>query len=265
MTLDVPDLDKYDLSSLVAIFVGGAKLERALAEEARARLKCEIIAGYGLTEGHSHETFAFLKGYMEKWDDQAKSEKRITTGLPVPLEILRVVDEQFRDVPMDGKTLGEIVVRNPYSTPGYLKDQSMSDRLWKSGWMRTGDIAVMDEDGYVIIQDRAKDIIKSGGEWIVSLKLEDLICRHPGVRDCAVIGIPDEKWGERPMAVVVPKPEYLGKLTEDEIKNHLASFVPKEIPRWWIPDRIVFVQELPLTSVGKKDKKALRARYKEKN
>jgi fatty-acyl-CoA synthase len=173
---------------------------------------------------------------------------------------IRIVDGEMNDLPHDGKTSGELVARAPWLTQGYLKDPKSSEKLWAGGWLHTGDLATIDTDGYVKITDRLKDVIKSGGEWISSLQLEDLILRHPGVAEAAVIGVPDPKWIERPLALLVAKPGQ--EVSEAQIRTHLNSFATKgSIPCYSVPERIVFVEALPKTSVGKLDKKVLRERY----
>jgi fatty-acyl-CoA synthase len=183
------------------------------------------------------------------------------TGLPIPLVDLMVADENLNPVPRDGKAMGEIVVRSPWVTPEYLGDPEKTKEAWKGGWFHTGDVAVWLPDGRVRIVDRAKDVIKSGGEWISSLQLEDLIATHPAVAQVAVIGVPHEKWGERPVAVVILKPG--ASATEQDIIKHLEKFVEAgKIPKWWLPDRVIFVQQLPLTGTGKIDKKVLKEQFK---
>ena len=150
-------------------------------------------------------TLAHLKPHMEAWHIDRQAEIRCKTGRPVPLVEIRIVDEEMNDLPHDGVSQGEMVVRAPWLTQGYLKDPANSEKLWAGGWLHTGDIAVIDEEGYLKITDRLKDVIKTGGEWVSSLDLEDLILKHPGVVEAAVIGVPDPKWTERPLAVVVVK------------------------------------------------------------
>jgi fatty-acyl-CoA synthase len=168
----------------------------------------------------------------------------------------------MNDLPHDGVSQGEVVVRAPWLTQGYLKDPVNSETLWAGGWLHTGDIAVIDDEGYLKITDRIKDVIKSGGEWVSSLDLEDLMLQHPAVVEAAVIGVPDPKWTERPLAVVVL--ETGRQVSEAEIKAHLQDFAARGvISRYGVPERIVFVEALPKTSVGKLDKKVLRQKYSE--
>ena len=175
---------------------------------------------------------------------------------------LRVVDENMADVPHDGESYGEIVVRAPWLTMGYLNNPEASELLWGGGYMHTGDVASIDRDGYLRISDRLKDIVKSGGEWISSIFLENIIMEKPGVRRAAVLGIKDVKWGERPFALVVLHADHVGKIGEDDIRLHVASYVERGIiAKMAIPENVKFTDDLPLTSVGKVDKKKLRAEY----
>jgi len=198
----------------------------------------------------------------EEWDEDRQLDWMVKTGFVMPLVKIRVVGPDGTDVARDGLETGEIVVRSPWLTPGYLKDPVRSEELWAGGWMHTGDVATIDQYGYIQIVDRMKDIIKSGGEWIVSLELENLLSLHDDVLEAAVIGIPDEKWGERPLAIIVPKEGAKGRLTADVMRSHLQMFVDEgAIVSWAIPDEYGFVEELPRTSVGKVDKKSLRSEH----
>lgn len=267
MMLDFQEIEKYDASSLRLILIGGSPLPKGLLEEAKNKLSelgadVEILSGYGMTETFPNITRAVLKKHMENWSWEDKVEVYTKTGIPGILVDIRVVDEEMNDVPKDGKTMGELVYRAPWITPGYLKNQEKSDEAWRGGWWHTGDMAVWDEEGYIKIQDRDKDVVKSGGEWISSLILEELISTHPGVAEVCVIGVPHKKWQERPVAIVVPRVEYKERLTEESIVEHLMQFVPDKIPKWWLPDKVVFVDEIPKTSVGKFDKKVVREKFK---
>jgi fatty-acyl-CoA synthase len=187
------------------------------------------------------------------------------TGRPTPLVDFRVVDSEMRDVPRDGKSQGEIVLRAPFLTQGYFGKPEASEELWAGGYLHTQDVAVMMPDGYVQIVDRLKDVIKTGGEWISSIELENLIGEVPGVLECAVIGIPDAKWGERPMVFVVLRPgaDKAAEAMAACIRDHLLGYVDAQrLSRYAVPeaDRIEFVAEIPRTSVGKLDKKLLRGR-----
>jgi len=201
-------------------------------------------------------SLALLPPELEDADLETQVDYRTRTGRPVPMAQMRIVDDNMNEVPRDGKTQGELVLRAPWLTQGYLKDEDNSKKLWHGGWMHTGDIGVIDADGWLKITDRIKDVIKTGGEWISSLDLEGLILQHDGVAECAVVGVEDQKWGERPVALVVKG----GEVDEDAIKELVSQYADKGvISRYGIPDRVVFVDELPRTSVGKLDKKKMRA------
>jgi fatty-acyl-CoA synthase len=172
---------------------------------------------------------------------------------------LRIVDDAMRDVPRDGVSQGEVVVRSPWLTQGYVGDAERSDELWRGGWLHTGDVGVIDEHGYLKIVDRIKDVIKTGGEWVSSLDVEDLILRAPGVGEAAVVGVPDDRWGERPVALVTAKAG-VAALSGEAIRRHVAELATRgAISRYGIPDRVYVVESIPKTSVGKLDKKRIRA------
>jgi fatty-acyl-CoA synthase len=207
-------------------------------------------------------TLAQLTPEMLERDLDEQLEIRTRTGRPVPLVDLRVVDEEMRDVPHDGEATGEVVVRAPWLTQGYLKEPEKSEELWEGGYLHTEDIGYIDPKGYLQVTDRIKDVIKTGGEWVSSQGIEDILSQHEAVNEAAVIEVPDEKWGERPLAVIVPKADYT--ITEDEIKAHVKERAEGgEISRFAVPDRVVFVEEIDKTSVGKIDKKTLREKYAE--
>jgi fatty-acyl-CoA synthase len=171
---------------------------------------------------------------------------------------MRAVAPDGAIAPWDGETVGEIEVRGPWVTSSYLEEEEEghADRRFHDGWLRTGDLGTIDEDGYLTLSDRLKDVIKSGGEWISSLRLENELVGHPGVLDVAVIGVPDERWGERPLAFVVCRPG--GEVTGEQLAQHLEG----RVPHFWVPSHWAFVDEIPKTTVGKYDKLALRERYR---
>ncbi|HET9596939.1 MAG TPA: fatty acid--CoA ligase [Anaeromyxobacteraceae bacterium] len=238
------------------VIIGGAAFPQALARRA-LEAGADVFGGYGMSETCPILTLALLDPHMEAWPLERQLELRTRTGRPIPMVQVRIVDEAMNDVPRDGRSPGEIVVRAPWLTQGYLKDPQGSDRLWAGGWLHTGDIAVVDERGWVKITDRLKDVIKTGGEWVSSIDLEDVILQHPRVAEVAVIGVPDPRWSERPVAVVVAKPGQ--DVAEDEIKALVQdSAVRGVVCRYAVPERVLFVSVLPRTSVGKLDKKALR-------
>ena len=182
--------------------------------------------------------------------------------MPAPLVDLEIIDPDGKPLPRDGKHTGEVVVRSPWLTQAYFKEPEKSEALWQDGWLHTGDVGYVDEEGYLHITDRIKDVIKTGGEWISSLELEDLISRHEAVSEAAVIGIPDEKWGERPLLLAVLKPTFKGNVTEDDLKTFYGQFVLEGIiPKYGIPRRVMIVDAIAKTSVGKLNKKELRNQY----
>jgi len=242
-------------------FIGGAALPRGMAEQGW-EYGMQIFAAYGLTESFPLLTEAFIRPEQADLPKDEKISRWISTGLPVPLVRLRVVDENFNDVPRDNTTMGEIVVRAPWLTQEYYKDPEKTKELWEGGWMHTGDIATIDEEGYIRIRDRTKDVIKSGGEWISTLTLEDVVSLHPAVMEACVIGVKHPKWDERPLVLIVPKPEYKDKITEEEILEHFKKY-PERVPKWWLPNKVIFVDSLPKTSVGKFNKRVLREQYKD--
>jgi fatty-acyl-CoA synthase len=260
LIVSAPVAQKVDLSRWKVV-IGGARLPRGLAAAA-AKLGIKVWSGYGMSETCPILTLAHLKPYMEAWDEERQLDVAVKTGVPIPFVDLKVVDPAGQEVARDGKETGEIVVRSPWLTPGYYKEPERSEQLWEGGWLHTGDVAVVDGQGYVQIVDRLKDVIKSGGEWIVSLELENILSLHEGVAEAAVIGMPDETWGERPLAIVVPRKEFKDKLTAEVLKAHVTRYAAEGvITDWSVPDNYLFVDEIPKTSVGKIDKKVLRSRY----
>jgi fatty-acyl-CoA synthase len=222
----------------------------------------DVYAGYGQSESCPTLTIMNLTTAQTTGDMDDEIELRIKPGYPPALVELRVVNSDMEDVAHDGKATGEIVARAPWLTMGYLNNPAASEQLWAGGYLHTGDMGSISPDGTVHITDRMKDIIKSGGEWISSIDLEDIILQMDGVVKAAVIAVHDDKWGERPLALVNVLPELKGKIGRDEIRAHVMGFVEKGlISRFAVPERIEFVDTLPLTSVGKIDKIKLRERH----
>jgi fatty-acyl-CoA synthase len=260
MLLSAPGGEDVDLSKLKMI-VGGSALPRPLAKAALKR-GMDVCAAYGQSEACPTLTIMHLSPAETTGGSDAEVELRIKPGFAPPLVELRVVDSDMKDVAHDGKATGEIVARAPWLATGYLNDPAASERLWAGGYLHTGDVGSIDPDGAVRLTDRLKDIIKSGGEWISSIDLEDIILRREGVAKAAVIAMHDDKWGERPMVLVAVLPEFKGAIGRDAIRAHVTSFVEKGlISKFAVPERVEFVDALPLTSVGKIDKKKLRAEY----
>ena len=214
-----------------------------------------ISQGYGSTETSPVVTLSIPKSYMETLSVDEKIDIRATAGMPIPgLDVKLVNTETGREARMDGKEMGEVLVRGPWIASEYYKDPRQSAITFRDGWFHTGDIGTMNKEGYISLVDRTKDLIKSAGEWISSIDLENAIMGFPKVLEAAVIALPDDKWQERPLACIVPKPEEVQTITGEEIQNYLKDKVAK----WWIPDEIVFLTEIPKTSVGKFNKKKLR-------
>ncbi len=240
------------------VIIGGSALSRGLAEAAIER-GIDIFTGYGMSETCPVLTLAQVKTSL-LGDAQRELDLRTKTGLPIPLVDLRIVDDAMNELHRDGRTAGEIVVRAPWLTPGYLKNPQASEALWKHGWLHTNDIGVIDGDGYLQVTDRMKDVIKTGGEWVSSLQIENLISRHAAVAEVAVIGVKDARWGERPLPLVVLKPGQ--GADEAEIQRYLADFAQAgAIPRFAVPERVLVVDAIDKTSVGKINKRLLRAKY----
>ncbi len=254
MLLEHPSAAQIDLSQWKVI-IGGAALPRALAQRALA-LGVDIFGGYGMSETCPLLTLAQID--VDALDDaEEELSLRTKAGIPVPLVDLRIVEPEMQDVAHDGVAAGEVVVRAPWLTQGYLHNPDASAALWAGGYLHTGDIGNIDAGGYLRVTDRIKDVIKTGGEWISSLALEDIIALHPAVNEVAVIGIADTKWGERPLPLVV---RHAGReVSEAEIIELIAARSRAgDLSRYAIPERVAFVESLERTSVGKINKKKLR-------
>ncbi|EKT4468177.1 fatty acid--CoA ligase [Pseudomonas putida] len=238
------------------IIIGGSALNRALYEAALAR-GIQLTAAYGMSETCPLISCAHLNDELQAGSEDERISYRIKAGVPVPLVEAAIVDGEGNFLPADGETQGELVLRAPWLTMGYFKEAQKSEELWAGGWLHTGDVATLDGMGYIDIRDRIKDVIKTGGEWVSSLDLEDLISRHPAVREVAVVGIADPQWGERPFALLVLREGQA--IDAKALKEHLKPFVEQgHINKWAIPSQIAVVTEVPKTSVGKLDKKRIR-------
>jgi fatty-acyl-CoA synthase len=245
------------------VIVGGAPFSKALARQA-AEVGIQTYGGYGLSETCPVLTMANLKPAMETWDEEQQLDVLIKPGFTIPLVQLKVVDPEGKEVKRDGHAMGEVLARSPWCTAGYLGEPELSEALWEGGWLHTQDVATIDEHGYIQIVDRIKDMIKSGGEWIASAELERLICLVEGVQDVAVIGVPDEIWGERPLAIVALRPKYRGKITAEGLRAALNRYVEAGVlSAWSVPEQYVYVDEIPKTGVGKPDKKTLRSQFQQ--
>ena len=261
MLVSSPAIKQLDLSRWKVV-IGGSALPRGLCK-AGLENGINLYTAYGMSETCPLLTVANLKPHMFQWDAERQVEMRCRTGLPVPNVLLEVVDTEGNPLPHDGKSAGEVVVRSPWLTQGYVGDEEKSEELWANGWLHTGDIGFIDPEGYLQITDRVKDVIKTGGEWISSLELEDIISRHEAVSEAAVIGVPDPKWVERPLALVVLKPGAQAETSEDELKAFFAKYAEDGvIPKYGVPDKVLIVDSIAKTSVGKINKKQLREDFK---
>jgi fatty-acyl-CoA synthase len=261
MRLRSPGAETYDLSG-ITMLIGGAALPRALCLEAMRR-GIDVLAGYGMSETCPILTVAHLKTGALTLGEEEQAEIRCRTGLPLPLVQTRLLDEAGTDAPADNATPGEIVVRAPWLSQGYLKDATNSEKLWQGGWLHTNDIAVRDAAGYLRITDRLKDVVKVAGEWVSSLELEDLIAQHAGVAEVAVIGAPDERWGERPLALVALKPGAAGgPAAEKDIVQFVKGYADKGfVSKHALLLKVRIVEAIDKTSVGKTNKVELRRKY----
>jgi len=263
MLLSAPEAGQIDLTRWKVI-IGGGALSRGLAQAA-TDLGINVYTGYGLSETCPILTIADLSGMHQVTGDDESINRRCKTGQPLVMVDLRVVDADMNDVPRDGSSTGEVVVRSPWATQGYTANPQGSEALWEGGYLHTGDVGYIDETGSLQITDRIKDVIKSGGEWISSLQLEDLASCCPGVGEVAAFAIADERWGERPMLaiVAVDAGDDDGNIA-DQVKLAIQAEVDSgRISKWAMPQRIEILDALPKTSVGKMDKKVLRATYAE--
>lgn len=259
MLLKDPTCANYDLSRWKVI-IGGAALPKALCQAALAR-GIDIFAGYGMSETCPVLSITRLDPTELAKSPEDQVDRRVRTGYPIALAQLRVVDANGKEQPMDDRSAGEIVVRAPWLTQGYLKDKAHSDKLWEGGWLHTQDVAVRDARGALRITDRLKDVIKVGGEWLSSLEMEDIILGNPAVAEAAVVGKVDDQWGEVPVAAVVLKPGQ--ELTAHRVIEHLKGYIDRGmLPREAIVTRVEFIDAIPKTGVGKNDKVALRERFK---
>jgi fatty-acyl-CoA synthase len=260
MIVTSPAIKAVDLSNWKVV-IGGARLSEGLAKAARD-LGIDVYAGYGMSETCPVMSLATLKEYMLDWDDDKKLDVIVKTGKPIPLAEFEVVDNEGNPLPHNGASTGEVVMRSPWLTRSYYKAPDKTKELWRRGWLHSGDVGYIDAEGYLQITDRIKDVIKSGGEWISSLDLENLMSQHEAVLESAAIGIPDEKWGERPLIIVVLKPEFKNKLSGEDLRRFMLKFAQEgKLPKYGVPDKYEFVEEIPKTSVGKIDKKVLRKSY----
>lgn len=243
--------------------VGGSKLNEALAEAA-IESGIEFISGFGMSESCPVLARMAFGDQTSAMTTTEEINYRCLSGSPIMLVSMELWDANGKSLPMDGESTGELVVRAPWLTQSYFKNPDAGDELWRGGWMHTQDIACITADGTLKITDRLKDVIKSGGEWVSSLEVENILSFHPCVAEVAVIGVADEKWGERPLALVVLKPDHTDIKAEDILALGHQAVEKGYLPKYGVPSEIKFLREMPKTSVGKLDKKKMRMMYAEK-
>jgi fatty-acyl-CoA synthase len=246
---------RHDLSSIRALFVGGAAAPQSMIEAFERRHRLRVVHAWGMTETTPLGTVSHVPAALASAEDAVTYAVRARQGRPSPFVEIRARNEEGL-VPWDGSTMGELEVRGPWIASGYYHRDDCQDRFTDDGWFRTGDIVTIDERATISLQDRAKDLIKSGGEWISSVALESALMGHPAVAEAAVVGVASERWTERPLAAVVLKP---GASASPE---ELRAFLVPQFPKFWLPDEYVFIDAIPRTSAGKFQKAALRERFR---
>jgi fatty-acyl-CoA synthase len=251
----IGELGTHDLSSLRRIVCGGSAVPKSLSEAYREKLGMPILQAWGMTETSPLGSVARVRSTLEDESEEHLADVRSSQGVATPLVEVRILSPDEEELPWDGEARGELQARGPWVAADYYNDDRAGDSFTEDGWLRTGDVATIDRHGYIRLVDRTKDVVKSGGEWISSVELENEIMAHPKVKEAAVIGVPDERWGERPLACVVPEPG--ADLDADEVRDFLEG----RVARWWVPERIEFIEEVPKTSVGKFSKKTLREQF----
>ncbi len=252
----LPELKGRDASSLRTIPCGGSAVPRALSEAYREQLGLPILQAWGMTETSPIASVGRIKSTRVSDDQDEMAELRTTVGHTVLGVEQRVVEPgSIVPLPWDGESSGELQVRGPWVAKAYYNDERSPESFTEDGWLRTGDVATIDEHGYIRLVDRTKDLIKSGGEWISSVEIENELMAHPKIAEAAVIGVPHPRWAERPLACVVVKQG------EEISKDEILAFLAPKLAKWQLPDDVVFIEEVPKTSVGKFSKKDLRSRF----
>jgi fatty-acyl-CoA synthase len=250
--------ERHDVSSLRIVVNGGAAIPKALIKTFEKKIGVPIMQGYGMTETSPIVTVGWIKSGLRELPYDELLNIKAKQGLPLFGVDFRVVGPDGREIVWNGKEIGELQFRGPWIAKEYFKDPEMTKASFTAdGWFRTQDIVTVDEEAYILIVDRERDLIKSGGEWVSSLDLENTLMAHPKVAEACIIGVPDEKWGECPVAYIVARKGFQGSLTKEE----LASFLKERVASFWIPSAFYFVSEIPKTSVGKFSKRILRDRY----
>ncbi len=245
---------QVDVSSITRFLCGGSAVPRAMIEWYWKNRNIRVMQGWGMTETNPVASIAVLKPEMEDWDFDRQLDILETAGLPIPGLQVKIVDEAGEALPHDGEAFGELLIRGPWIAAEYYNDPR-TPQSFVDGWLRTGDVCKITPEGYIRITDRAKDVIKSGGEWISSIDLENELMAHPGVAEAAVVGVKHLKWQERPIAVAV-------RAKGSEVsEGELHEFLEGRVAKWWQPDRILFIDAIPKTGTGKFDKKVVRNEY----
>ncbi|AGB32655.1 acyl-CoA synthetase (AMP-forming)/AMP-acid ligase II [Natrinema pellirubrum DSM 15624] len=245
-----------DLSTLDTVIVGGSAAPKSMIEWFDTQ-GVEVLHAWGMTEMAPIGAVSHLKSDLQNADYDTRVEKRGKQGLVVPGLEFKVIDDDGEEIEWNGQEFGELWIRGPWVTTEYFERPEANETDFEDGWLKTGDVVTVDEDGYIKIVDREKDVIKSGGEWISSVELENAIMAHDGVAEAAVVGVPHERWQERPVAFVVPAEGADRDALVDEVNEMLAD----EYPKWWLPDEIEFIKEVPKTATGKFSKKDIREEY----
>ncbi|TKR28126.1 long-chain fatty acid--CoA ligase [Natronomonas salsuginis] len=254
--MDYAEDNDLDLSSLDTVIVGGSAAPESMIRWFDDR-DVELLHAWGMTEMSPIGSAAHLKHNLEDADYETQLEHRSKQGILVPGLEMRVVDEDGNEAAWDGEEFGELWIRGPSVTTEYFKRPDANEKDFEDGWLKTGDVVTVDEEGYIKIVDRAKDVIKSGGEWISSVELENAIMAHDDVAEAAVVGVPHEKWQERPVAFVVPTE----RADEATLDDEIMALLREEYPKWWLPDAIEYIDEIPKTATGKFSKKDIRESY----
>ena len=254
--LEYMEDNEVDLSSLERIVIGGSAAPESMIRRFDD-LGVEVMHAWGMTEMSPIGSVSHLKPGMEEWNAERRYEKRAKQGLMVPGIEFQVIDEGSEEIEWNGEDFGELWVRGPWITTEYYERPEVNEEDFEEGWLKTGDVVTVDPEGYIKLVDRAKDVIKSGGEWISSVELENELMAHDDVAEATVIGVPHERWQERPVAFVVPDE----RADRNALAEELPEMIEAEYPKWWRPDDVVFIDEVPKTATGKFDKKVLREEY----
>jgi fatty-acyl-CoA synthase len=243
------------LSTLKRVLIGGSAVPRAMIDKFERQYGVEVVHAWGMTEMSPLGTLGTLKHGMHELPYEQRLDYKVKQGHPVFGVEMKITDDKNKELPRDGKAFGRLKVRGPSVAKGYFKGEGKT-AFDKDGWFDTGDVATLDQEGYMVITDRAKDVIKSGGEWISSIEIENLAMSHPAIAEAAVIGIPHPKWDERPLLIVVLKKG------QNATRGEILKFLEGKIAKWWMPDDVVFVDEIPHNATGKVQKITLRDRFR---